>query len=379
MARWYPPGVRRVENEPRRVAMPREPESTQDQPARARQHVQDRGPTGDEQAPPPTRRRSAAALRLAWVLLLVALSVGLAVLRTTGETLAEPSLLQQWLAVALAVTLAVGLASRSGNPVLLFAALALVVGVGAVGIQWDPLLAGAAVGTGVVAACLAVLGTTPAPTFPRVVLEVVVALFVATAGGLGAGGFAVDLDTERFAYTVLALAMVATVALVYRLGGGLHGLGRRGLILAAGALVLLLVVLVYTAALTRYGSPGLIEQVRSAEDWTRDHLGGVPHPVEVLIGIPALAWGVSLRSRRRQGWWVCAFGVAATAASASRLVDDGLAERATALAAVYSILLGLLLGLVVIRLERLLTGRGGRHARGEQLARHEPGRLQPLH
>ena len=64
-----------------------------------------------------------------------------------------------------------------------------------------------------------------------------------------------DLDTERFAYTVLALAMVATVALVYRLGGGLHGLGRRGLILAAGALVLLLVVLVYTAALTRYGSP----------------------------------------------------------------------------------------------------------------------------
>ena len=117
----------------------------------------------------------------------------------------------------------------------------------------------------------------------------------------------------------------------------------------------------------------------SAEGWTRDHLGGVPHPVEVLVGIPALAWGVSLRSRRRQGWWVCAFGVAATAASASRLVDDGLAERATALAAVYSVVLGLLLGLVVIRLERLLTGRGGRHARGEQLTRHEPGRLQPLH
>jgi hypothetical protein len=288
-------------------------------------------------------------------------------------------LVQQWLAVALGVTMAIGLATRSGNPVRLFAALALVVGVGAVATQWDPLLAGAAVGTGVVAACLAVMGTTPAPTFPRVVLEVVVALLLASVGGLGVGGYAVEVDNERFVYTVLTLAMVATVALVYRLGGGLHGLGRRGLLLGAVAFALLLVVLVYTAALTRYGSPELVDQVHTAQGWTRDHLGGVPHPVEVLIGIPALAWGVSMRARRRQGWWVCAFGVAATAASASRLVDDGLAEWATALAAIYSVALGLVLGFVAIRLERMLTGRGGRHAGGEPVARHEPPRLQPLH
>jgi hypothetical protein len=71
--------------------------------------------------------------------------------------------------------------------------------------------------------------------------------------------------------------------------------------------------------------------------------------------------------------------VAATAASASRLVDDGLAEWATALAAIYSVALGLVLGFVAIRLERMLTGRGGRHAGGEPVARHEPPRLQPLH
>ena len=58
-----------------------------------------------------------------------------------------------------------------------------------------------------------------------------------------------------------------------------------------GATVLLLVVLVYTAALTRYGSPELVLQVRSAQEWVRDQLGGVPHPVEVLVGIPALVVG----------------------------------------------------------------------------------------
>ncbi len=374
--RWYPPGVRRVENEPRRVAMPRGGQPSQDRPARAREHLGDHRPTGDEQPPAPTTGpRSATLLRVVWVLALVALVVALATLRQSeGSTL-----VQQWLAAALGVTLAVGLAVRSGSQVLLFAALSVVVGAAAVATQWDALLGGAAVGTGVVAACLAVMGTRPAPTYPRVVLEVVVALLVAGAGGLGVAGFAADLDTERFVYTVLALALVAVVALVYRLGGGLHGLGRRGLILAAGALALLLVVLVYTAALTRYGSPDLVEQVRSAQRWTLDHLGGVPHPIEVLVGIPALAWGVSLRSRRRQGWWVCAFGVAATAASTSRLLDHGSTERASALAALYSVVLGVLLGLVVIRLERLLTGRGGRHARSEQATRHEPGRLQPLH
>lgn len=318
---------------------------------------------------------SANALRLVWVLAFVGLAAGLAALRTADGS----TLVQQWLAVALGVTLAIGLATRSGAQVLPFAGLALVVGVGAVATQWDPLLAGAAVGTGVVAACLAVMGTRPAPTLARVVLEVVIALLVAGAGGLGVAGFAVEMDTERFVYTVLGLALLATVALVHQLGGGLHGLGRRGLILGAMALAMLLVVLVYTAALTRYGSPDLVEQVRTAQRWTLDHLGGVPHPLEVLIGIPALAWGVSLRSRRRQGWWVCALGVAATAASTSRLLGDGFTEPATALAAVYSVVLGLFLGFAVISLERVLAGRDGRHPRSERLARHEPGRLQPLH
>jgi hypothetical protein len=146
--------------------------------------------------------------------------------------------------------------------------------------------------------------------------------------------------------------------------------------------VLLLVVLVYTAALTRYGSPELVLQVRLGQDWMREHLGGVPHTVEALVGIPALVWGVSMRSRRRQGWWVCAFGAAATAPVAHRLLGNDVFSPEMGLAAAYTLVLGVLLGYVLIRLERLFTGRPRRrtaHAAQVVFSREEPGRLKPLH
>ncbi len=359
----------------RHRGLPPGPAPALDLPARARDPLTNGAPSGYAGPTSAGGRRSLTALGLVWVLALVALTAGLVTLRALDERV----LAQQSLAAGLGVVLAVGLSRRSGGRVSLALAVAVAVGGAAVGTQWQLLLAGAAVATAVLGACLAVLATRPAPTFRAVVREVVLALLVAGAGGVGATGFAVRVDNERFAYTVLGLALVATTALVYRLGGGLHTLGRRGLILAAGALVLLVVVLVYTAALTRYGSPELILEVRKAQDWTRDRLGGVPHPVEVLVGIPALAWGVSLRSRRRQGWWVCVFGTAATGHLASDLIDREVIGLSTTLAAAYSIVLGLLLGYVVIRLERLLTGRVGRRAAGDPVPRDEPGRFQPLH
>jgi hypothetical protein len=234
----------------------------------------------------------------------------------------------------------------------------------------------------VLAACLAVLATRPAATLLAALGEVVMALLVATLGALAVASFSVRLEVERFGYLVIGIAFVATVALVYRLAGGLHSLGRRGLVLAAGATVLLLVVLVYTAALTRYGSPELVLQVRSAQEWVREQLGGVPHPVEALIGIPALVWGVSMRSRRRQGWWVCAFGATATAAVTHRVLLTDVFTLEAVLSAAYTLLLGLLLGYVLIRLERLLTGRSSRRTSNAALpspGREEPGRLKPLH
>ncbi len=367
----YAPGVPEAEKQPgHRKVLPPGSEETRDEPAWPRLHPDDPLSGGDEQVP--AERSRAAALPAAWVLALVALTAGLVALRTLdGPTWAEQSC-----AAAFGVLVALGLAVRSGGQARSAASLAAVVVVAAFATQWAPLLAGAAFGTAVLAACLAVLGTRPAPTARRVVLEVVLATVLAGAGGLAVEGFSVEVDPERFTYSVIVTALLATVAMVYRLGGGMHALGRRGVFLVAGAGVLLVVVLVYTAALTQYGSPELVSQVRSAQDWVREHLGGVPHPVEVLIGIPALVWGVSMRSHRRQGWWVCAFGTAATAHLASDFLSRDDTVLASGLGAVYGVVLGLLLGAALIRLERLLTGRGGGR-RPE--TRSEPSRLHPLH
>ncbi len=360
------------------TGLPTRPERNKDLPARARAHLTP-GARGDEQPPPPVSGpRTTSARHAAWVLALLALAGALVAARLVEV----PTLAQQSLSAAMGVVLAIGLAVRNGGDVRLYAVVATAIGATAVATGWEPLLAGAAVATGVVTACLAVLGTRPATRFVGVVLEVVLALALATAGALAVAGYTVDMDPERIDYTVLLLAMLAAAALVHRLGGGLHALGGRGVVLALGAVVLVVVVVVYTAALTRYGSPEVVDPVQSWRDWVRSTFGGVPEPVEVLVGIPALAWGVSMRSRRRQGWWVCAFGTAATATAATRLVDDGVTALSTTLAAGYGIVLGLLIGLVLIRLEQVITlSRERRTSHAEHVAtvRDEPGRMQPLH
>ena len=350
----------------------------EDLPARARTPRLEGRLAGDEQPPAPTLGpASARASRLVWVLA----TAGVAAALLTLRVLEVDGLPQQALAVALGFLLAVGLAGRAGGRPLLCGIFAAAVGAVALATGWEVLLAGAALALGVLAGCLAVLGTVPASGFLVAVREVVLAQAMAGVGALGVAGLGANVDATDFGYAVLALGLASCFALVYRLGGGLHALGRRGLLLAVGALVLLVVGMAYTAALSRWGSPELIDQVDTVRAWARDHLGAVPHPIVVFLGVPALAWGVSMRDRRRQGWWVCAFGAAATATGTARLIDMTPLEWSTVIAAVYSIALGLLVGYVVLRLEGLLIGSRGRRARQQEQIDHrpEPPRLWPLH
>ena len=110
--------------------------------------------------------------------------------------------------------------------------------------------------TCVVSAVLGVMATTPAVQFVRAARECVVAVLVAAIGAMATIGFDPVVSVVRFEYVTLGLAMVGAFGVVYRLGAGLHGLGRRGLVVVAIGGVLLAVTLLYAEMLRRYGSPG---------------------------------------------------------------------------------------------------------------------------
>ena len=291
----------------------------------------------------------------------------------------------EWLggagSVAVATACTWALAARTGGRPWLFGGLALALGVAVLVTGSDQLRTGAAVLTGAVSAVLGVMATVPARRFVAAARECAIAVAVAAVGALAAAGFEPRVNLVGFEYTVLVLALLGAFGLVHRLGAGLHGLGRRGVAIVALGGVLLVVSLAYAELLRRYGSPALVDSLLDGVRWSRENLGAFPRPIETVLGVPALAWGTHLRARRRQGWWVCAFGAAATAPVAVSLMNPAIALLEVALSVGYGLVVGLVLGYVVVRVDLALTGpRGHRARRAEQAAalRPEPRRTSPL-
>jgi len=285
-------------------------------------------------------------------------------------------------AVAVVSIYSWALAARTGGRPVVFGTLALALGVLVLVADEPVLRTGAAVMTCVVSAVLAVMATVPAVTFPAAAREAVVAVLVAGVGALATVGFEPVITLTRFEYATLGLAVLGAFGVVFRLGAGLHGLGRRGIVIVLVGTAVLALTLLYAELLRRYGTPGLVATLLEGVHWSRNHLGAFPRPIESVLGIPALAWGCHMRARRRQGWWVCAFGVAATAPIATRLVSTDLGARSVVLGGIYSFVVGAVVGYLVIRVEQSLTGSHGRRARRDEEAeahRPEPRRTRPLH
>jgi hypothetical protein len=284
-------------------------------------------------------------------------------------------------AVAVVTALSWLLATRTAGRALVSAGLALVLGVGSLVLGGKVLPTGAAVMTCVVGSVYAVMVTVPAITGWKAMREALVATAVAAVTAFAAVGFEPTVSTERFEIVALLLALVLVLAIVYRLGAGLHGLGRRGMIVVAIGLGVLFATLAYAELLRRYGAQTFVSSVLDFADWTSARIGAFPRPLVVLLGIPALVWGTHVRARRRQGWWFCAFGVAATVPLATGLVAPEISYLEAGLRAAYSLVLGLLLGWLVIRADLALTGpkgRGGRRAEEAGPHRPEPRRFAEL-
>ena len=315
--------------------------------------------------------------RLLWSVVLLA---GLAALVAAMLPVGPP-----WLggagSVAVTTAYAWALAARTGGRPFIFGGLALALG-GVVLVTDESILrTGAAAMTCVVSAVLAVMATVPAVRFVQACREVLIAVLVATVGALATVGVEPESTLVRFEYLTLALALLGAFGVVFRLGAGLHGLGRRGVLVVLVGTGVLALTLAYAELLRRYGSPGLVEGLLTGVHWSREQLGAFPRPIETVLGIPALAWGCHMRARRRQGWWVCAFGVAATAPVAQALLSPAITLREGCLSVVYGLVVGLLIGFVVIRVDLAVTGpRGAGARRAEEAAagRPEPARTHAL-
>ncbi len=283
-----------------------------------------------------------------------------------------------------AATYVWALAARTGGRPVVFGLLTLAVGGAILLTDRELLRNGGAVMVCAISAILAVVATVPAVKTRTAVREVLVAMVVAALGGLAAAGLQPSIDFARFEYLTLGMALFGGLVVVYRLGAGLHGLGRRGLLLVLVGGVVLALTLAYGELLRRYGTPALVENVNDGIFWLRDHAGASPRPIVAVLGIPALMWGVHMRARRRQGWWVCVFGVVATAPVAQAFLQPSVSLEEWSLALGYGVLVGLVLGLVLIRVDVALTGgrssRGRRGRRAEEAAalRPEPSRIDSL-
>ena len=316
-------------------------------------------------------------MRLSLGALLGIAGVAAVVARALGQ---EPEWLGRAGSVALAMLLSAALAGRTGGRPFVFGLLAGVCSTAAVVTRSDLLLGGATVGVVAIGSVLAVLATVPATRIVDAVREVVVAGFVAGSSALAAYGFAPHLDLARFEYLTLGLAIVGCFVMIYRLGAGLHGLGTRGLLTVVVGTVLLAFTVAYAELLRRYGTPDVAHTLAVWAQWTHDHLGGVPRPLVLLLGVPALTWGTHMRARRRQGWWVCLFGVAATAPIAQGLLDPTHTWTEAVLAATYGMAGGVVLGVVLIWLDVWFTlpRSSARRAAAPVALRPEPRRTEPL-
>ncbi len=315
-----------------------------------------------------------------WVLAGVVLVAGVAALVAAAFG-AGPAWIDGVGAVAVATVLSWALAARTGGRTWVTAGVALALGVTAIAVDTPVLRTGAAVMTTVTGGVLAVMLTVPAVNYWRACREVLIATVLAGVTALAAVGFEPTVTVPRFDYASLLLGLVLVFALVYRLGAGLHGLGRRGLVAVLVGAVLLVLTLAYAELLRRYGAGSVVQSVLDFVDWTTERIGAFPRPLVVLLGIPALVWGTHMRARRRQGWWVCAFGVTATIPLAQGLLDPDGSFLEAGLRAAYSLVPGLVLGYLVVRADLALTGpRGRRGRRAEEAEAHrpEPARLAEL-
>lgn len=235
-------------------------------------------------------------------------------------------------------------------------------------------LAGAAATSAIAFGLLGMVLTRPAAGI-AVARELVVSASIGLLGALTVRGFDVSIRPYRFRVLVLAAVLIGALLLAWRLGHGSRSIGRRGAAIIVVAVVVLIGAVAYAQAIRSWGSPGLLHNLTDVKHWLQDTVGAAPRPIEALVGFPAIVWGVAVRRRRRQGWWICAFGALGAASVTSSLIQPGTPLHEAMLSTGYDVLIGLAIGSILVLVDRLLTQPGGRRA--DALTDVDPERPEP--
>ena len=319
---------------------------------------------------PRTARLLMAGVFFAWV-------VGTIAAATSIIAVDMPVDVERPGAALLLIVFSVGLVHRVGGHMRIWGSLAAVLGIAASTTEANVALAAAAAVSAVLASVWAIVITRPAVTVLEAIREYVFAILIALSGTVGVAAWNAPVDYQRFNLVVLTVSLGLAITVVWNLGAGLHGLGRQNLAVLAGVAALLLLVLAYSSFVRTHGSQMITDGISNMVIWMRQTVGGVPRPVEVLIGFPALVVGVSMRSRNREGWWILVFAVIGTGVLTTSLVSPGAFPTYIGLSTLYSSILGLLVGLVVRSFA--VRDRSSRAARVvERERRIEPPRLAAL-
>jgi len=334
-------------------------------------------------------RRPGRFMRVAWlvaacVLLVAGVAAALTHFIDIGQMLgvALPDRTPEFGAAVVTTVMCALLAHRVGGHTPAAVVFAAGASAAALLVGWSWLLAGVAALTAFAATVLGVLSTRPAQHPVRVVAEYALAIAVALAGAVAVAAYAAPVKPAMLADVVVLTSVLATLWVAHRLGGGFHGLGKRGALVIVSAVIVLAAGMVYGEALRRWGTPELIQTVDAARQAAVQQIGAVPRPLELFIGFPALVWGLATRAKLRQGWWVCAFGALGTAGVAASLSNQQTDLAQGLLATAYSVGIGLVLGFLVWWVDRMFSGpKEGKRARGPERAmptRPEPGRSRSL-
>lgn len=276
----------------------------------------------------------------------------------------------------LLVVFSVGLTHRAGGHMRIWAVAATILSVAALASQASVLISAAAAVTAVLASSWAVVVTKPAETAVASLREFGVSITVALSGTIAVAAWNAPVNYQRFSIFVLAVSLGLVITIVWGLGAGLHGLGRQNFAILIGVAAVVVLVLAYSSFVRTHGSELIVDGFTDLVIWMRQTFGGVPRPTEVLIGFPALILGVTLRSKRREGWWVLVFAVLGTVTVTTSLVSPGAYPTYIGLSTLYSVVLGVAIGLVLRNVVLRQRSRRSRALVPER--RVEPGRLAPL-